>query len=217
MKKKLMYLVVVLITINLSAFAQEQIIYLQKEYVSEVEFNELRRKNAVIDKITVYTDASLAEKISALTMDWSRDGMNDLLEDFKISPNQFGVLLDTLSSVIIKQSNDIPNTKVGKIALVGFAWKLAGPTIVRWIIKTCIWIFLLWFFIWSYKKSTLPRVVANKKEKGIMFWTIKEKEHIYPKNYFCSVLRDVDCTEIDLSRIFHIVGFVLFFFMSLFL
>ena len=217
--KKIVILITILLVHVAISFAQDNVIYLQKGSLSASQYAELQRKGAVIDEITVHTDASLTEKITSLSKNWTREGMNDLLEDFKISPNQFGVVIDTLSSVVITQSNDIPNTNVGKIALVGFAWKIAGPSVFRFLVKIVLMIFVIIFFCWSYKKNFRSHIFVLQRKKTFWRKTPEKQEFFETKDLIDDngATNDTFDTEVSVSGAIHWIGGIAMFLLLLFL
>lgn len=174
---KKIFVSICLVCITFIVFGQDRIIYIQKQDLNPKQLSDLQSSGKVIDEITVHTNISVIEKIRNLEKKWSRDAMDDLLDDFSLSPEEFGVMVDTLANVLIRQSNDIPNTKVGKIAIAGFAWKIAGPTVFKFICDFLFVIFFLWFFIWSYKRNFWTKTFITKKKKGV-FGAVLTKERV---------------------------------------
>ncbi len=203
------------------AFGQDKIIYIQKQDLNPKQLSDLQNNGKIVDEITIHTDLSIIEKIKNLEKDWSRDAMDDLLDDFTLSPEQFGVMIDTLSNVIIRQSNDIPNTKVGKIALAGFAWKIAGPTIFKFFTDILFIIFFLWFFIWSYKRNFWTKTFVASKKKGIFGRILTKRkvddvDDLFDGDSWLSGSDGFD-TDTVASRFLHIIALVLFLLVSMFI
>lgn len=218
---KKLFVSLCLVCVTLFVFGQDRIIYIQKQDLNSKQFSDLQNGGRIIDEITIHTNVSIMEKIRTLEKDWSRTAMNDLLEDFSLSPEQFGLMIDTLSNVIIRQSNDIPNTKVGKIALAGFAWKIAGPTIFKFITDLLFVVFFLCFFIWSYKRNFWTKEFVSKKKKGV-FGTVLTKHKVDDVDTLFDgddLLSSDDGpfdSSIISSKFLHICGFVLFLLVAIF-
>ena len=218
---KKLFVSLCLVCITLFVFGQDRIIYIQKQDLNSKQFSDLQNGGKIIDEITIHTNVSIMDKIRTLEKDWSRTAMNDLLEDFSLSPEQFGLMIDTLSNVIIRQSNDIPNTKVGKIALAGFAWKIAGPTIFKFVADILFVVFFLWFFIWSYKRNFWTKEFVSKKKKGV-FSTVLTKhkvadvETLFETDSWLSSSDGPFDDSINASKFLHICGFILSFLVAVF-
>jgi len=201
--------------------AQDKIIYIQKQDLNPKDLAKLQSEGKIVDEFTVHTNISFIEKIKNLEKNWSRDAMDDLLKDFSLSPEQFGLMIDTLSNVVIQQSNDIPNTKVGKIALVGFAWKIAGPSIFRAITDFLFVCFFLIFFIWSYKRNFWVKSFVTKRKKGL-FGKVLAKKKIadikdFSKNESFLTEDSPFKSDVSASKFLHICGLILFLIVSIFL
>ncbi len=212
MKKIIISLVLMIFVFTM--FAQDQIIYIKKEDINTKQLSEWQKNGQIIDEFVVYTDVSFTQKIDNLRKNWSRDGMEDLLEDFSISPEQFGVVVDTLSNVVIRQSNDIPNTSVGKIALAGFAWKIAGPSIFKFVLDIVFIIFFLIFFIWSYKRNFWKTVFITEKQNKLFGKAIHKRsftsEEIFGEDSSWLSAGEMFNSDASASKFLHIVAFVLF-------
>jgi len=218
---KKLFVSLFLVCLTFFVFGQDRIIYIQKQNLNAKQLSDLQNGGNVVDEITLHTNVSIIEKIRTLEKNWSRDAMNDLLQDFSLSPEQFGMMIDTLSNVIIRQSNDIPNTKVGKIALTGFAWKIAGPTIFKFVTDILFIVFFLWFFIWSYKRNFWTKEFISKKKKGV-FGTVLTKhkvddvETLFDGDDLLSSSDGPFDDSIVASKFLHICGFVLFLLVAIF-
>lgn len=219
---KKFFVLLCLVFLTFFVFGQDRIIYIQKQDLNPKQLLDLQNGGKIVDEITIHTNVSIMEKIRTLEKSWSRDAMDDLLKDFSLSPEQFGLMIDTLSNVLIRQSNDIPNTKVGKIALAGFAWKIAGPTIFKFVADVLFVIFFLWFFIWSYKRNFWTKKFIAKKKKGV-FGVVLTKHKVDD----IDTLFDGDSwlssdddgpfdDDINASKFLHICGFILFILVAIF-
>lgn len=211
---------IILMVLACNIFAQDKIVYIKKEDINAKQLAEWQKNGQIIDQFVTYTDISLTEKIENLRKNWSRDAMEDLLQDFSISPEQFGIVVDSLSNVVIRQSNDIPNTSVGRITLAGFAWKIAGPSIFRFVVDVLFVIFFLIFFIWSYKRNFWKTIFVLKKEAK-PFGKILEKKKfsldtLFTDDSWLSGDSGFD-SDIVASKFMHIVAFCLLIIMSIFL
>lgn len=218
MKKIIVIIILMVLACNI--FAQDRIVYIKKEDINGKQLAEWQKNGQIIDQFVTYTDVSLTQKIETLRKNWSRDAMEDLLQDFSISPEQFGVVVDSLSNVVIRQSNDIPNTSVGRITLAGFAWKIAGPSIFRFVVDVLFVIFFLIFFIWSYKRNFWKTTFVLKKEAK-PFGKVLEKKRFDPEKLF----KDDSWlsgdggfgSDIVASKFMHIVAFCLLIIISMFI
>lgn len=211
----------ILLTFTCTIFAQDRIIYIQKEDINMKQLAEWQKNDQIIDQFTTHTDVSLMQKIENIRQNWSREAMDDLLKDFSISPEQFGVVIDSLANVVIRQSNDIPNTAVGRIALAGFAWKIAGPTIFKFLFDIGFIIFFLIFFTWSYKKNFWSTVFVVRKEDKL-FGKVLEKEKIEPNKLFNedSWMSTGDGSfdnDTSASKTMHLIALGIFIAMSIFI
>lgn len=218
MKKIIVIIILMVLACNI--FAQDKIVYIKKEDINAKQLAEWQKNGQIIDQFITYTDVSLTQKIENLRKNWSRDAMEDLLHDFSISPEQFGVVIDSLSNVVIRQSNDIPNTSVGRITLAGFAWKIAGPSIFRFLVDTLFVIFFLVFFIWSYKRNFWKTTFVLKREAK-PFGKVLEKKRFDPDKLFKddSWLSGDSGFDSDIiaSKFMHIVAFCLLIIISMFI
>jgi len=210
------------ILITYAVYAEDRIVYIQKQDINSKDLSKWQSKGQIIDEFTTHTDVSLMEKIKNLKANWSREGMEDLLQDFSISPEQFGTMIDTLSNVLIRQSNDIPNTSVGRIAIAGFAWKIAGPTMFKFVADAIFLVFFFWFFIWSYKRNFWKTTFVTRRIGKGLFGTTKETK----ERYTLDKLFDQDSwlsngggsfdSDTIASKSMHIIAFCLLLLITLF-
>ena len=211
MKKIIVSILFIIMAFNV--VAQDKMVYLKKEDVNVKQLAEWQKNDQIIDQFSTYTDLSLTQKIENLKKNWSRDAMEDLLQDFSISPEQFGIVIDSLSNVVIRQSNDIPNTSVGRITLAGFAWKIAGPSIFRFVVSILFVIFFLVFFIWSYKRNFWKTTFILKKEAKPFGKPLEKKslslDQLFKDDSWLSNGEGFDSDAVA-SKFLHIVAFCLF-------
>lgn len=169
-------MITILVVVSTS-FAQ-RVIYIKITPETQAKIANIEAKNSLKDKFTVTSEPSISNKVKQ----WQKNGFNrdefwSVFSTLLDKPESIGATFSKVADMLIKHTEAVSNTNIGKLAIMMFVWKLAGPSLVIYLIKIILLIWTIWFGVWWWKRNhtqySLPlktSVVKSLNWKGLIPW-----------------------------------------------
>ncbi len=213
-------LMFIMLVVVLTSFAQKRTIYIKVVPETQVKIATLESKDILKDRFTVTAQPSIINKVRQ----WQKNGFDrkefwEVFSTLLDKPESIGATFSKVADMLIKHTENVSNTSVGKLAVAMFVWKLIGPSLVIYSIKLILLAWSLIFGIWWWRKNhvkhSLPLRTTVEKSFGwngiIPGWRRKviEKHILEPQKDHPE--ENVDTPGYGMSLILHIAFFVLMF------
>jgi hypothetical protein len=151
-------LMLIMFAVTFASFAQRTI-YVRVVPETKAKIVVLESKNILKEKFTVTAQPSIVNKVKQ----WQKDGFDrkefwEVFATLLDKPGSIGATFSKVADMLIKHTESVSKTSVGKLAVAMFVWKLVGPNLVMYLIKFILLIWTLWFLNSSPKRNFLLKI-----------------------------------------------------------